>query len=57
MKIFQFLKGKKTYIVSGIAVVLASLVQFDVITSDQYQVLITFLAPIGVFTLRAGVKK
>ncbi len=57
MKFFEFLKGKKTYIISGVAVVLAGLCQFDVISQDQYQMILSFLAPVGVFTLRAGLKK
>ncbi|MDQ5884038.1 MAG: hypothetical protein QG556_375 [Pseudomonadota bacterium] len=56
-KIIEFLSGKKTYIVGAVAVLLAGLTQFDVITNDQYTAIITFLAPLGVFTLRAGLKK
>lgn len=55
-KALDFLKGKKTYIISAVALTLAGLMQFGVISHDQYNAIIGFLAPVGVFTLRAGMK-
>lgn len=54
-KVFDFLKGKKTYILSALSLVLAALLQFGVIEQESYTTVMTLLTPLGLATLRAAV--
>lgn len=57
MKILEMLKGKKTYIASSIGLILAGLLQFDILTGEQYMTIMALLAPVFPITLRAALKK
>ncbi len=50
----EFLKGKKTYIVGAVSLVLAGLNIFHVIQPDTYEQLLGFLLPFGVFAVRSA---
>lgn len=56
-KILAFLSGKKTYLLSAGALILAGLLQFGVITEEAYRQIVIILAPLGFVTLRAAVNK
>ena len=53
----NFLKGKKTFIVSGVIIVIAGLNKLGYIDEATYQFIITLLAGAGLTTLRMGQMK
>jgi len=57
VNLWKLVDGKKTHLLSIGAIVLASLLQFDVIDQHTYETILALLAPLGVMTLRAALKK
>ena len=55
--IWKRFDSKKTYILSVAALVLAALLQFNMIDQATYENILKLLAPLGFIALRAGVKK
>ncbi len=55
-KVIEFLSGKKTYLVSGAALMLAGLYQFNIIDKETHDMLLGLLAPLGVMALRVALK-
>ena len=53
----EWLSGKKTYIVSGLGVVVFGLYIFGVIDKDQAEMLGGLLGFTGIATIRAGIAK
>jgi hypothetical protein len=53
----QFIRGKKTYLVAGIMVLVTGLKAFGIIDSSVYEGFMGILAALGFGSLRAGVEK
>lgn len=53
----QFIRGKKTYIVAGIMVLVTGLRAFGIIEQSTYEGAMGVMAALGFGTLRAGVEK
>jgi len=56
-KLLEFLKGKKTYLVAAIWAVSVFFNLTGYISSEVLLKIESFLLPLGLVTLRAGVKK
>ena len=53
-KVWEYLKGKKTYIVSGLFVIVTGLNAEGLITPDQYELILALLGFAGLASLRHG---
>ena len=53
----QFIRGKKTYIVAGIMVLVTGLKAFGIIEQSTYEAVMGVMAALGFGALRAGVEK
>jgi type IV secretory pathway VirB2 component (pilin) len=56
MNLISYLKGKKTYIVAGIMVILTGLKALNYIDEQTYQTVLAVLGGLGLGFLRAGIK-
>lgn len=56
-KLFEALKGKKTYLIGALSLILAGLHEFKIIEPSTYDSWMYILAPLGVMAFRAAVGK
>ena len=55
-KVWEYLKGKKTYIVSGLFIIVAGLNAEGFITPYQYELILALLGFAGLVSLRHGIQ-
>ena len=56
MGMLELLKGKKTYIVSGLIVIVAAAFGFGLISKEQFETIVAVLVGLGGVALRSAMK-
>jgi len=55
-KVWEYLKGKKSYLIAGLFIIVAGLKGEGFITPDQYDIIVTVLGAMGLASLRHGIQ-